>query len=266
MATNAMHRAVEFRWIVVCVGSLLFSSITVGQDKKPVTIAGWGTVTDLAGDCTVKEQDGKLAVTVPGGVHDLNASAGGMKAPRVLKEIEGDFTVEVKVTGEFKPGEIEGSFRVRPFNGAGLLVWQDAGNYVRLERNVYWVKEHSEYVCYPPLLQRFKEGEEEEDICPAPTLYDNFFRARSTWLRLERRKDELTASYSRDGKEWTVAKTIAVELSKKLRAGIAVINTSAQPFTVEFENLNLSSASVDAKRDGHGAGPTGNAAPVPPKR
>ena len=103
------------------------------------------------------------------------------------------------------------------------------------------------HVCYPPLFSYFKEGEEQEDVCPAPTLYENFFRGRSTWLKLERRKDKLTASYSHDGKEWTVVKTIPVELSKKLRAGIAVINGSAQPFTVDFENLKFSDPTVDAK-------------------
>ena len=38
-----------------------------------------------------------------------------------------------------------------------------------------------------------------------------FFKGESTYLRLERKGDKVTASYSHDGKEWTEAKEITVE-------------------------------------------------------
>src|SRR5260370_32510067 len=92
----------------VLIGTLaacLLAVCLAAQDKKPRTIEGWGTVTDPADDCTLKHEKKKLTVTVPGGTHDLNQAIGGMKAPRVLQEVEGDFTAQVKVTGDFKPGE-----------------------------------------------------------------------------------------------------------------------------------------------------------------
>ena len=239
MAERRTRWAAHFPFALVCASPLLLAGVAVGEEKKPQIIDGWGTVTDRTVDCIVKKQGAKLSVTVPGGIYDLNASVGGMRAPRILKEVEGDFSVEVKVTGDFNPGETAAGVQVRPFNGAGLLVWQDAGNYVRLERNVYWVGEQRVYVCYPPLLEYFQEGEG-QDTNPNPTLYDRFFTERSTWLKFARWQDKLTASYSHDGKEWTVVKTFPVELSKKLRVGVAVINSSAKPFAVEFENLKVS--------------------------
>jgi regulation of enolase protein 1 (concanavalin A-like superfamily) len=201
------------------------------------TIAGWGTVTDRAGDCTVREEGGKLTVTVPEGTHDLNPNLGGMKAPRVLKEVEGDFTAQVKITGDFRPGEEAASPIARPFNGAGLLLWQDEKNFIRLERNAYWVE--GRYVCYPPLFEQY-EGGEYQETNPDPTLAEEFFRGRSTWLRLGRRGDRVIASYSHDGQEWTEAKEVGVKLPAKARVGVAVVNTSARPLSVEFEDFRLS--------------------------
>ncbi|HWB14576.1 MAG TPA: hypothetical protein VG826_35455 [Pirellulales bacterium] len=70
-----------------------------GEDKKLQIIEGWGTVTDPLGDCSIESEGPKLIVKVPGGTHDLNPVVGGMDAPRVLQSVEGDFSIEVKVTG-----------------------------------------------------------------------------------------------------------------------------------------------------------------------
>jgi regulation of enolase protein 1 (concanavalin A-like superfamily) len=207
------------------------------QEKKTRTIEGWGTVSDPADDCTLKHTKQKLTVTVPGGTHDLNQAIGGMKAPRVLREVDGDFTAQVKVTGEFMPGEKAGAENTRPFNSGGLLLWQDSKNYIRLERNTWWVNEVGKHACFPPLIEHYKDGDY-QNTNPEGTL-DEFFKGKSTWLRLERKGDKVTASYSHDGKEWTEAKVMTADLPKKLQIGVAVVNTSAKDCTVEFEDLRI---------------------------
>src|SRR5262249_23997151 len=72
--------------------------------RKPRVIEGWGSVVDPDGDCTVKGEQGKLTMTVPNKLHNLNPAIAS-NAPRVLQEVAGDFTAFVKVTGEFKPGD-----------------------------------------------------------------------------------------------------------------------------------------------------------------
>jgi regulation of enolase protein 1 (concanavalin A-like superfamily) len=44
---------------------------------------------------------------------------------------------------------------------------------------------------------------------------------------------------SDDGKEWSLVKELRVDFPKKLKAGVAAINTSAEPFKVEFEELKI---------------------------
>jgi regulation of enolase protein 1 (concanavalin A-like superfamily) len=222
-----------FGILVVC----LIASETNAEDKKSQTIMGWGTIIDSLGDCTVKEEKGKLTIEIPGGTHDLNAILGGMTAPRVLKEVEGDFTAQVKISGEFKPGEKSAKAETTPFNGAGLLLWQDEKNYLRLERNIFWAAQVGKYACLPPLVEYY-EGGQYQGTNPEGTL-DEFFKGKSTWLKLERRGSKVIASFSHDGKEWEVAKEIDAKFPKKVQIGVAAVNTSAMPFTVEFEQFKV---------------------------
>jgi RNA polymerase sigma factor (sigma-70 family) len=73
-------------------------------EEKPTKLSGWGAVTDPSGDCAFTTEKSRLLVKVPGGVHDLNPFR-GLQAPRVLKRVKGDFVAQIKVTGDFKPGE-----------------------------------------------------------------------------------------------------------------------------------------------------------------
>lgn len=205
-------------------------------DTEPVAIDGWGRVTDPDRDCKLTAEKGKLTVTVPGTNHNLNPAV-GMNAPRVLREVEGDFTATVKVTGEFDPGETASLPGGGPFNGAGLLVWADDRNYLRVERDIWWVPEIKKHACYPPLVEYYKDGEYQDTDPPGTT--DEFFKGKSTYLRVERKGKMVTASYSHDGKKWTAAKEVAVDLPRKVRVGVAAVSTSAKPFAVEFEGFEV---------------------------
>jgi hypothetical protein len=118
-----------------------------------------------------------------------------------------------------------------------LLVWQDQQNFIRLERNGWWVNNARQIVTYTPLVECVQGGEMVVDSGGGQV--GDFFKPRSTWFRLERKGDEVTTSYSHDGKKWTVAKTFEVNLEPKVHVGIAAINTTLKPFTVEFEDFKL---------------------------
>lgn len=226
---------------IVCA-ALLACSLAAGveaQEDNAQTIKGWGTVTDLLGDCTVKADGQKLLVRVPGGTHDLNRNVGGLSAPRILQSIEGDFLIEVTVVSDFQPGHESAAAETRPFNSAGLLVWQDEKNYIRLERNRWWAAEGNDYACYPPLIEYYRDGVFQESN-PTPT-WASFFEGKSTWLRLERKGDVVTASFSQDGKKWRQAKRLKTDLAKQLQVGVMVVNTSTKELVVEFDGLKISS-------------------------
>ncbi|MCI0456959.1 MAG: DUF1349 domain-containing protein [Gemmataceae bacterium] len=225
----------KLRLVLVALAACLIAGPAITGDKKTEKIEGWGTVTDPDGDCTVKGDKGKVTVTVPATNHNLHPVQ-GMNAPRVLREVEGDFTATVKVTGTFKPGDKATGLSSVPWNSAGLLLWDGDKNYLRLERTAYW-RQNQELFCHAPGFEYWKDGKVKERYRRIETA--DFFKGKSTWLKLERRADNVTGFYSHDGKEWHEAKQAAVEFPKKVQIGVAAVNSSDAPFTVEFEELKV---------------------------
>jgi regulation of enolase protein 1 (concanavalin A-like superfamily) len=224
--------------------SLLLATTACSMALVPPGEADWGKVTDPDGDCRVKAEKGKLTITVPAKTHDLNP-LNGTNAPRVLRQVQGDFTATVKVTGDFKPGNVSTNPNGAPFNGAGLLLWQDANNFLRLERNNWWHPNLNKYICYPPLIEYYKDGNY-QSTNPEATA-ETFFKGNITFLRLERKGNKVTASYSHDGKQWTAVKEISVTLPQTLHVGVSAVNTANQPFTVVFEEFQVTGAGGRAR-------------------
>jgi WD40 repeat protein len=196
------------------------------------TIRSWGDVIDPVGDCTFKASEGKLTITVPGTDHNLTET--DSKAPRVLQAVEGDFTIQVKVTGDFDPGK-DSAAKGTSFNGAGLLLWIDHENYVRLERDIF-SKSGGKFFSFPPLFEYWRNGK----LMTGSFATDvPFFKGRSTYLRLERRAGTLVASVSHDGAEWIALAPLRIDLPKTVRVGVDAVNTSKRPFVVEFDELKL---------------------------
>jgi hypothetical protein len=192
-------------------------------------------VTDPGGDCTVRADKGRLTVTVPGTHHNLHPQIGPNNAPRILRELEGDFTVQVRVSFELDPSEESTLAGGAPFIGAGLLLWQDDRTFLRLERNVYRLPNVTDPICYPPLFSYFENGRYMGT--DPPPARASFFKGPGTYLRLQRRGQTVSAAYSHDGKGWTGVKEINVALPQKLHVGVAAVSTSAKPFTATFEGL-----------------------------
>ena len=185
--------------------------------------------------CGIKtEGDSKLTMIVPGTNHDLNPRR-KMNAPRLLKRVAGDFTVQVKVTSDFTPGDTS-TGKGKPFNGAGLVVWENEDNFLRLERNAYWVM--GSLFCYPPLIEHWRDGKY-AGVNAGPVLAEDFFEGRSTWLKLQRQGKRMTASMSDDGEEWTFTKEFSVDFPEDVSVGIQALNTSDATFTVDFEEFQL---------------------------
>lgn len=214
--------AVGLFWLLVCG----HAGYLFGQQR----FAGWGALTDPDGDCAAKVENGRLTFTVIGR-HDVSDDVQGlMNAPRVLQEVEGDFVAFVKVGGEFKPaGPSTWDIR-RPYNGAGLFLWQDEKNYVRLERGATEV--NGQIVEYLNLHQQ-KDGRIET------YRFELRLKRERAQLRLERRNGRLYTSATYDQQVWQGYPPIEAELPGKLQIGVAAVSTSAAPFTPEFSEFEL---------------------------
>ncbi|MEO8428338.1 MAG: hypothetical protein ABI651_14605 [Verrucomicrobiota bacterium] len=196
--------------------------------------AQWGSAVDPLGDSTIKHADGVLAITVPGGIHDMSGvrTENNRTAPRMLQEVEGDFTVTVKVTCDFDPPSKRNG---NAFNGAGILVFASDDNFLRLERNV-WTTPVGMKVNYAPLFEYWLDNEMRSTERGTP---EPFFKGNSTFLRLTRKGDQVTASVSHDGLDWEETNSALTELPKRVKVGVSVVNTAAKPLKVEFSEFQL---------------------------
>ena len=61
-------------------------------------LAGWGTAIDPDGDCQITAEGSAVTMTIPATLHDLNADIDKYNAPRILRDVQGDFEIQVKVS------------------------------------------------------------------------------------------------------------------------------------------------------------------------
>jgi regulation of enolase protein 1 (concanavalin A-like superfamily) len=206
-------------------------SAAAADDKKPQEIKGWGTVEDPEGDSKITEEKGKLTIKLPGAYRDLWADKGAVQAPRLLQEIEGDFIVHVKVSGEVKAEKgtlIPNIASTVAFRAGTLLIWQDNENFVRLDRASAASKDEPVLGCH---LQAFKN--KKTTIETSKKLED-----KDTHLRLERKEGHVKASFSQDGgKTWETVGDIKIDLPKKVKVGVSALNTMNKPFEIVFEDF-----------------------------
>lgn len=213
--------------------------LAVSAPAPKDALAAWGKAVDPAKDCTFEAAGTKLKVRVPGGKepHDLSAELNApMHAPRVLKEIEGDFQMDVTVAAfEVPAGAEGGTERNVAFFGAGFLVWQDEKNYVRLERAMFRRGEE-QAPCYISFELR-KNGEFVKYGTPSD---GNLDPKKPATLRLKRKGNSFTAAVTEDdGKTWNELKSLDAELDNKVQAGVVAVNTAKADFTPEFDKYTL---------------------------
>jgi RNA polymerase sigma factor (sigma-70 family) len=197
-----------------------------------LTLKGWGKAVDPDGDCKFTVEKGKLTITIPGTDHALAVERKQMNAPRVLREMEGDFIIQVKVAGEMPGGATSVVEGRRPFHGAGLLLWVDAKNFIRLERaelNADGV--NFSYVSWE--LRR--DGE----FARQGNTGDHQLSGKEVYLRLERQGGKVFASVSDDGAKWTPLEPIEVDWPKKIQLGVAAGQNTSTGFAPEFEGYKL---------------------------
>src|ERR1051325_8871106 len=124
-----------FRAAPVAFFLAFLASSTFGENAR--NIPGVGTVIDPDNDCTVRDLGGKLRITVPGKAHDFAAELKRWNAPRVMSDVQGDFTITVKISGSFAPAEPSTIDGRKAYNGGGILVVLDDRNHLSLQRGTF---------------------------------------------------------------------------------------------------------------------------------
>ncbi len=194
-----------------------------------VTLTGWGQPFNPDGDCGIALEDDALVIRVPRTPHDLTAELGRLNAPRVLQDVEGDFTARVKVCGTLRPAAAPSVPGHVAYQAGGLLLWADGRNYVRLERAALNRDGAARpMAAFEARAQGALAGARATEIAD-----------QDAWLRLERRGRGLSGAVSPDGQRWTEFEPLEVDLPAKVRVGVAAVNAARQPLSLRFEGLQI---------------------------
>ena len=202
---------------------------TPGVEPKGIAMPGWGLAIDPDKDCNFREEMNKLRISIPGTRHDLVGAKGRMNAPRVMREVEGDFVITAKIVGDFRPGGKSTNPKGVPFNGAGILVWSDTDNFIRLERAA---------VARPGKINTYVSFEEFEGGTNGAS-HSELMKGGDCWVRMERQGSRIHGSISFDGKTWKQLRPIDTVWPTTLKIGVTAVNSSSLPFSVTFEEFEL---------------------------
>lgn len=212
-------------------------------------------IIDPDGDCLVSrdEGNGRASILIPGTAHLLSTEIDRMNAPRLVREVTGDFEVRVRVLGIDAPGSRATSSRFAPYHGAGLVLWKNSGHYVRLEI----AADHRKSGSYP-----YANFELRRDGRLA-TSWGIKIPDRSTYLRIVRTGDEVRAAFSPDAVNWTPFAAMDAGLPDRVEVGVLAVNASAKPLKAEFEQFQLIAVPEAGTKSRYDADPPSLSRPSP---
>jgi predicted Zn finger-like uncharacterized protein len=240
LAVSITAEAVNLLALMVSLLVMFVSSILLPdlQQSYPLELqeemakpVNWGMAVDPDGDCLFSSEWRSLLITVPPTAHDLSVELGRINAPRVLQEVEGDFAVEVEVCGMFfSLPQADAAVPGRPsFQSAGLLLWADERNYIRLERAA---------LNRDGAFKYFASLEMRKNAVPTASPPVGM-RAQDAYLRLERHGNQILGSVSATGRDWTPLQPLNVDLPSKVQVGVAVVNAVEQPLQIRFQEFKI---------------------------
>jgi regulation of enolase protein 1 (concanavalin A-like superfamily) len=204
--------------------------VALADDEPILIIRGWGEFVDSDSDCPISVNGRKVVIKVPDAAHDFAGELNRWNAPRIIRDAKGDFIIDVKVSGQFKPVDGSNIPPRRSYNGGGILLIKDKNNHVSLQRGaVYLDGKVRHYLNF----ELRKDGE------LATSLYEVDLEDGDVQLRLERRGKKVYGMGSNDGIKWKSYDPIEVDLPDELTVAIAAINSSKAPFACAFEDFAI---------------------------
>lgn len=206
------------------------SARMAGRNAEASAATSWGEEVDPDADVEVQRSDDSLTMEVPAKAHLLAHERDTMNAPRVLAPVAGDFVVTVQVSAKFRPVRPSTLKGFSSRQAAGLVIWKDEKNYLVFQRRA---ELEDDQVVHQVVLQELLGGNKgvsrRQPASEGPTF-----------LRLERKGDQIAASFSDDGKAWKPLKPLdAAWLDKEVKVGVIAANTSPTPHAVKFEGYSL---------------------------
>ena len=231
----------SFRATLCC---LLVVCSALAAPAPPVFFkSGWDCPVDPDKDCKIIQTEDMLTIELPGKAHDIVALGKLRNAPRLVRDVKGDFRMDVRVSGDWSLSAASTLPGQSTYAGGGLLVilGDEKERLIRLEygltQNVETgVPRQGFYACFrclsfnpPSVVHMYK-------LFTADAGKDNMH------LRFECRENTLRAYYSTDGKKWVnyqEGMTYPLPMTAKLKVGLAGYSTSKERCKVYFDQFKL---------------------------
>jgi regulation of enolase protein 1 (concanavalin A-like superfamily) len=207
-------------------------------------VGDYGEYSDPDDDCRICEHDGKLELTVPGGCHDLNPTAevNKVNAPRILREVDGDFAVQVRVLPFPRPAD-GSQLKDRPlYQALGLLFWVDNKTFLRWQLADNGGKE-APFWRY----DAYKDGKAVAGA--AKKLGDDGY-----FIRLERTGGRILVSYGVNGEDYEMFANVPLDSPRKAKVGVFAVNVSKKTLNANFDDYQFIPGGGPVRR-GDGNGP-----------
>jgi regulation of enolase protein 1 (concanavalin A-like superfamily) len=191
-------------------------------DTEPVSNSG--TVIDDEFTSSTLGGNWKFVDPSGGSSYSLTANPGGLQittsepptrdlytnivsAPRMMQSVKGDFTVETKVSGTFDEND----------EGAGLLIWIDSDNFIRLERM-------SRTVNHPVEQQiLFAVNRNDNFNTPSGGIIHLSSRLDPTYLKIQKSGNLFSGYYSSDGSIWKYLGDVSLPNDDQVSVGLDLI-------------------------------------------
>jgi hypothetical protein len=193
-------------------------------NQKGPWFDGWDKPFNPKGACLFERKGEELAITVAGGEHRLGLTRGAPGAPCLLREADGDFTLQVRVAGPAGAHEscragvllLAGKASARAELHPGEEAWAAA-----------WFK--APHACHG--------------------AGRDWGAGKAAYLRLERRGQRLLTAVSADGKEWSrlLEREPPFDLPDKVKVGVFASSTAEGTFKATFDNLKFAQPAKKAR-------------------
>jgi regulation of enolase protein 1 (concanavalin A-like superfamily) len=214
----------------------------VGPQPEPAgkPLGKWGTAIDPDNDCKIDDKGEALEIDIPNTHHDLNADNNKLNAPRVVREVSGDFSITVRVSGGFKPSAKSTNPKAVPYIGAGIVVWQDSDNYIFLGRAaINRSNRVSEFAAF-----------EEREWGTRGALNNRGIEPGGVFLRVERRGNRILGYTSKDGKKWARLDPMEPSYPSTLKVGLYAINGCSDPTSLKIDRFEFTEGKPAARKKG----------------
>ncbi|HEY2785944.1 MAG TPA: hypothetical protein VGJ05_13320 [Fimbriiglobus sp.] len=193
----------------------------------------FGTIYDPGKDCSITLDGSRLKIQIPGTPHRFTPGYESEKstAPRVRREISGDFDIRIKVVSLTPPGpKSEGM----AMTAGGLFVGTDDDKFITMSR--YINMEVGGTGNTPQFLFQHRLPDSSASELGLPQNNSN---DKPIYLRLVRKTNQVNGYTSSDGKAWTLRGTQSYVWPHKVYVGVFASHGVNHAVEAVFEDFQV---------------------------